>query len=62
MKKKLIEFGRWNRYYYYILVLITAKFIKKDILGFGYFHSIIYDSKISKHPIIILLLVFYQIY
>ena len=52
----LIGFGRWNRYFYYILISIFSRFLKDDILGLGVDHQIILKLRISFHPILILLL------
>ena len=52
----LIGFGRWNRYFYYILISNFARFLKDDILGLGVDHQIILKLRISFHPILILLL------
>ena len=30
---KLIGFGGWSSYYYYILISTVTKFLKEDILG-----------------------------
>ena len=54
----IIGFGRWNPYYYYILISIISKFLKEDILGFGADADILYDVKIDHHPILILLIGF----
>ena len=54
----LIGFGRWNKYYYYILISIVTKFLKEDILGFDTNYHLIYRLKIDRHPIIILLIGF----
>ena len=55
---KLIGFGGWSSYYYYILISTVAKFLKEDILGLSVDFSVLPDLKITRHPIIILLLGF----
>ena len=55
---KLIGFGGWSSYYYYILISTVTKFLKEDILGLSVDYSILPDLKITHHPIIILLLGF----
>ena len=55
---KLIGFGGWSSYYYYILISTIAKFLKEDILGLSVDFSVLPDLKITRHPIIILLLGF----
>ena len=54
----LIGFGRWNPYYYYILISMLTRLIKEDILGVGIDMPIIKDLRlgITHHPIMILLL------
>ena len=54
----LIGFGRWNPYYYYILVSMLTRLIKEDILGVGTDIPIIPNLRlgITHHPIMILLL------
>ena len=54
----LIGFGRWNPYYYYILISMLTRLIKEDILGVGIDVPIITDLRlgITHHPIMILLL------
>ena len=54
----IIGFGRWNFYYYYILISTITKFIKEDILGLGSDFQIIFELKITHHPVIILLIGF----
>ena len=54
----LIEFGRWSPYYYYIIIMIIAKFIKEDILGFNEEFQPILELNIKDHSLMILLLGF----
>ena len=50
----LIGFGRWNKYYYYILISAFTRFIKEDILGLGTDYPIITEVKLYYHPIMTL--------
>ena len=52
----LIGFGRWNKYYYYILISAFTRFIKDDILGLNADYPIIAEVQLSHHPIMTLLL------
>ena len=54
----LIGFGRWNPYYYYILISMLTKLIKEDILGVGTELPLIQNLElgITHHPIMTLLL------
>ena len=54
----LIGFGRWNKYYYYILISAFTRFIKDDILGLGGYYTIIQDINMANHRIMTLLLGF----
>ena len=54
----LIGFGRWSPYYYYILIMNLAKFLKEDILGFNVEYQVLIDLNINHHSLMILLLGF----
>ena len=54
----LIGFGRWNKYYYYILISAFTRFIKDDILGLGGYYTIVQDINMANHRIMTLLLGF----
>ena len=54
----LIGFGRWNKYYYHIIISSVFRFLKDDILGLSTDYQVLTNLKISRHPIMILLLGF----
>ena len=56
----IIGFGRWNFYYYYILISTITKFIKEDILGLGSDSRIFFRLHIVHHPIMVLFIGFFS--
>ena len=54
----LIGFGRWNPYYYYILIMNLSKFLKEDILGLNVEFQALLNLSINHHSLLILLLGF----
>ena len=52
----IIGFGKWVPFYYYILITISAKLIKDDILGFENDNILSFQLIIANHKIMILLL------
>ena len=55
----IIGFGEWLYPYYYIIISITTKIIKDDVLGFGS-NPIMNQRLISKHYIMVLCLSYFS--
>jgi len=57
---KIIGFGGWVYYYYFLLAATLTKVLKEDIFGFGKSFQILNDLIISKHKFLILFLNYFS--